>query len=83
MALPRRQRRLLEAIDRRMESEDPELARPLAVFCGLWAGQPLPAREQFNTRASRFWPVLSQALAASAWQAPLTPPSPGGAGCAT
>jgi len=71
MTLPRRQRRLLEAIDHQMTSTDPRLAWMLATFGRLWAGEPLPACEQLHTRTSRFRAGLWQALAASAWAAPF------------
>ena len=75
MALPRRQQRLLEAIEHQMASADPRLARLLGTFGRLWAGEPLPAREQLPTRACRFWPGLREALAAGAWALPpLTDP---------
>jgi len=75
MALPRRQRRLLEAIDHQMTSADPRLTRLFGTFGRLWAGEPLPAREQLSTRAGRFWSGLREALAAGAWAAlPLTDP---------
>jgi len=70
MALPRRQQRLLEAIDRQMTNADPRLARLFGTFGRLWAGEPLPAREQLPTRASRFWSGLWEALAQGAWPAP-------------
>jgi hypothetical protein len=75
MALPRRQQRLLEAIDHQMTSADPRLAWLLGAFGRLWAGEPPPAREQLPTRASRFWSGLWEALATGAWAAPpLTDP---------
>ncbi len=70
MALPRRQQRLLEAIDHQMSGADPRLAWLLGTFGRIWAGEPLPAREQLPTRASRFWPGLREALAAGTWLAP-------------
>lgn len=70
MALPRRQQRLLEAIDHQMSGADPRLAWLLGTFGRIWAGEPLPAREQLPTRASRFWPGLWEALAAGTWLAP-------------
>ena len=70
MALPRRQRRLLDAIDHQMTSADPRLAWLLGTFGRLWAGEPLPAREQLPARASRFRPGLWKALTAGAWLAP-------------
>jgi hypothetical protein len=70
MALPRRQQRLLEAIDRQTTSADPSLAWLLGTFGRLRAGEPMPAREQLPTRASRFWSGLWEALAAGAWPAP-------------
>jgi len=76
MALPRRQQRILEAIDRQMTSADPHLAWLLGTFGRLWADEPLPAREQLPTPASRFWSGLREALAAGAWLAPpLTNPT--------
>jgi hypothetical protein len=75
MALSRRQRRILEAIDHQMTSADPRLAWLFGTFGRLWAGKPLPAREQLPTRASRFWSGLREALAAGAWLAlPVTDP---------
>ena len=75
MALPRRQQRLLEAIEHQMTSTDPRLAWMLGTFGRLWAGEPLPAREQLPARTSRFWPGLWEALALGAWAAPpLTDP---------
>jgi len=77
MALPRRQRRLLKAIDRQTSAADPRLAWLFGIFGQLWAGEPLPAREQLNTRATRFRSGLWEALAAGAWPAPpFTGPSP-------
>jgi hypothetical protein len=70
MALPRRQRRHLDAIDHQMTSADPRLAWLLGTFDRLWAGEPLPAREQLPTRASRFCRGLWEALATGAWLAP-------------
>jgi hypothetical protein len=73
MALPRRQQRLLEAIDHQITSADPRLAWMLGTFGRLWADEPLPAREQLTTRRSRFWPGLWQVLALSGWAVlPLT-----------
>lgn len=82
MALPRRQQRLLEAIDHEMTRADPRLAWLLGTFGLLWAGEPMPAWEQFPTRASRFWPGLLGILAAGAWPfLPFTdPPMTGAAG---
>src|SRR5579863_6224413 len=82
MALTRRQQRLLEAIDAQMASADPRLAWLLGTFGRFWAGEPLPAREQLPTRASRSWSGLWEALAAGAWPVPpLTdPPVAGTAG---
>jgi hypothetical protein len=75
MALPRRQQRLLEAIEHQMTSADPRLAWMLGTFGRLWADEPLPAREQLPTRTSRFWPGLWEAFALGAWPAPpLTDP---------
>jgi hypothetical protein len=83
MALSRRQQRLLEVIDQQMTSADPRLAWLLGTFGRLWAGEPLPAREQLPTRASRFWSGLWEALAAGAWPAPppTDPPMTEAAGC--
>ena len=82
MTLPRRQRRLLEAIDRLMTSADPRLARLLGIFGRLWAGESLPAHEQLPVRTGPSWSALWQALAAGAWAAaPLTDrPAAGAAG---
>jgi Protein of unknown function (DUF3040) len=76
MALPRHQRRLLRAIDRQMTSADPRLAQLLDTFGRLWAGEPMPAREQLPARASQFWAGLWEALAAGAWLAPPLPDLP-------
>jgi hypothetical protein len=76
MALPARQQRLLDAIDGQLANADPHLAWLLGSFGRLWADQPLPAREQFPTWASRLRSLLWEALAATAWPAaPLTDPS--------
>jgi hypothetical protein len=76
MALPRRQRRLLDAIDHQVTGADPRLAQLLGEFGRLWAGEPMPAREQLPARASRFWPGLWEALAAGAWAASPLPDLP-------
>ena len=70
MALPRRQQRLLVAIDQQMNSTDPRLAWLFGTFGRLWAGEPLPAREQLRTRAGRFCAALWDALGAVAWPVP-------------
>ena len=75
MTLPRRQRRLVEAIDHQIDSADPRLASEFGTFGRLWAGEPLPDREQLRTGAGWFWPSLWAALGASAW-AVLPPPEP-------
>lgn len=62
MTLPRRQRRLLGAIDCQVNSADPLLARSVAAFARRWAGEPLPAREQVRPRGARFWDGLWEAL---------------------
>jgi len=73
MALPRRERRLLEAIDYEMSCSDPHLVWLFRRFSGLWAGEPLPAREQLRTRTRRFWGGLWEALGAGAWPVPPLP----------
>jgi hypothetical protein len=82
VGLPRRQQRLLEAIDRQLADADPDLARLLDAFGRVWADEPLPAREQLHTWASRLRSLLWEALAATAWPVPpLTdPPVTGAAG---
>ncbi|HET6192172.1 MAG TPA: hypothetical protein VFE59_34830 [Trebonia sp.] len=75
MALPCRQQRLLEAIDRQLADADPHLAWLLGAFGRLWADEPLPAREQLSTWASRLRSLLWEAFAAGAWpMPPLTDP---------
>jgi hypothetical protein len=71
MALPRRQRRLLEAIDYQMNSADPRLARLFGAFSGFCAGEPLPTREQLPRRAARFRAALWEALGAGIWPTPF------------
>jgi hypothetical protein len=70
MALPRRQGRLLDAIDHLVTGADPRLAQLFGAFGRLRAGEPLTAREQLPARASRFWSALWEALAAGGWAAP-------------
>jgi hypothetical protein len=70
MTLPRRQRRLLGAIDRQLTSADPRLARLLGAFGRHWAGESLPAHEQLPVRTGPSWPGLWRILAAGAWGAP-------------
>jgi DoxX-like family len=64
MALPRRQRRLLEAIDRQLASADPRLARLLGTFGRFWADEPLPAHEQLPVRTGPSWSGPWRVLAA-------------------
>ena len=82
MALSCRQQRLIEATGRQLAGEDPDLARLLGAFGRLWADEPLPAREQLPTWASRLRSLLWEAFAATAWPVPpLTgPPVTGAAG---
>jgi len=82
MALSCRQQRLLEAIDRQLVGADPDLARLLDAFGRRWTDEPLPAREQLPTWASRVRSLLWEAFAATAWPVlPLTdPPVTGAAG---
>jgi hypothetical protein len=76
MALPSRQQRVLEAIDHQLTSADPHLAWRLGAFGQLWADEPLPAREQLSTWASRLRSLLWEALAGGAWPVPpFTDPS--------
>jgi len=70
MTLPRRQRRLLDAIDCQVISADPLLSRSFAAFARRWAGEPLPEREQLRPRGARFWDGLWEALGESAWPSP-------------
>jgi hypothetical protein len=70
MALPCRQQRLLEAIDQQLTDADPHLAWLLGAFGRLWADEPLPAREQLPTWASRLRSLLWEAFAVTAWPMP-------------
>lgn len=75
MALRCRQQRLVEAIDQELTDEDPHLAWLLDSFGRLWANEPLPAREQLPTWATRLRSVLWEAFAVTAWPVlPLTDP---------
>lgn len=58
MSLSRRQRRLLQEMSDAVSRSDPLLARKLAVFSQLSAGQPMPRREQLRTLASRIRAAL-------------------------
>jgi hypothetical protein len=83
MPLPRRQQRLIEAIDHQLTGTDPRLAWLFSTFGRLWAGEPLPAREQLCTRAGGFWSSVREALAAGAWPVtglPVTDASGAGRG---
>jgi hypothetical protein len=73
MALPRRERRLAEAIDREVTSADPRLARLFRVFGRCWAGEPVPDREQLRRGRDGFWPRLWDALCAGAWEVSVEP----------
>jgi len=64
MALPRRERRLAERIDREVTSTDPRLARLFRMFGRLCEGESLPDREQVR---GGFWLSLRDALHAGAW----------------
>jgi hypothetical protein len=81
MALPRRQRRVLDAIDDQLTSADPHLARRLGAVGSHPADEPLPAREQLTTWASRLRFFLWEAFAAGAWPVPplADPPMAGAA----
>jgi hypothetical protein len=80
MALPRRQRRLLEVMDYQINSADPDLARLFGAFNGFCAGKPLPTRERLAPRSARFRAGLWEALGAGIWPAevrgPTGPPYP-------
>jgi hypothetical protein len=60
MTLPRRQRRLLKAVERQVNSADPGLACSFAAFARRWAGEPLPACEQLPPRGDRFRDALGK-----------------------
>lgn len=70
MALPGRQQRLLDAIDRQLANTDPHLAWLFGSFGQRCAGEPLPAGEQLPTWASRLRSLLWEAFAATAWPVP-------------
>ena len=79
MTLPRREQRLLDAIDQELTSADPHLEwllGPSGPFGRLCAGEPLPAREQLPESASRLRSFLWEALAGAAWSVPPLPDPP-------
>ena len=77
MSLPRRERRLLTAIDHEVATADPGLARQFDEFGSPWAGAPLPGAEQLGGGTSGFLAGQWDALCADSW---LLPSDPGVAG---
>jgi hypothetical protein len=73
MTLPRRQRRLLEAIDDQLDRADPALTRQFGLFARIWADQPRPAHEQVPGRMDWFWSRLWDVLALAARAAQPVP----------
>lgn len=79
MALSRRQRRHLAAIERELRETDPGLAGLLGAFGRLTAAEQMPGHERLAARSccSRFATAMLDWLAGAQWEGSMASPAAG------